>query len=115
MSDILRASEERRRRALIDSAISVSHSRAELVGHLEGEAEVSDVAKSLEGKALLASKSPWITVLAGAVGFLIAYHTLHFGYWGTGLVTIVSALFGGYIVRVSTRAPITGIIRPGSV
>ena len=115
MSDILRASEERRRRALIDSAISVSHSRAELVGHLEGEADVSDVAKSLEGKALLASKSPWITVLAGAVGFLIAYHTLHFGYWGTGLVTTVSALFGGYIVRVSTRAPITGIIRPGSV
>ena len=115
MSDILRASEERRRRALIDSAISVSHSKAELVGHLEREDEVADVAQSLEGKALLASRSPWITVMAGTGGFLIAHHTLHFGYWGTGLVTIVSALFGGYIVRVSTRAPITGIIRPGSV
>jgi len=115
MSDILRASWDRRRRALIDSAISVSHSRAELVGHLEGEAEVADVAKSLEGKALLASKSPWITVLAGAVGFLIAYHSLHFGYWGTGLVTVVSALFGGYLARVSTYAPISGLLRRGSV
>jgi len=85
------------------------------VDHLEREDEVADVAKSLEGKALLASKSPWITVLAGAVGFLIANHILHLGYWGMGLVTIVSALFGGYIVRVSTRAPISGIIRPGSV
>ncbi len=115
MSDILRASEERRRRALVDSAISVSHSKAELVGHLEREDEVADVAESLEGKALLASRSPWITVLAGAVGFLIAYHTLHFGYWGTGLVTIVSALLGGYVIRASTRAPITGLTRPGSV
>lgn len=115
MLDILRSTDERRRRALIDSAISVSHSRAELIGHLEGEIEVADVAKSLEGKALFASKSPWITVLAGAIGFLIAYHTLHFGYWGTGLVTIVSALFGGYIVRASTYMPITGITRPGSV
>jgi len=114
MSDILRADDERRRRAIVDSAIANSQSKAELIGHLE-RTGANDVAESLEGKPLFTARSPWITVLAGGLGFVIAYHSLHLGYWACVIVTILSGLIGGFIARAITRAPITGLVRPGQV
>ncbi len=115
MSDAPRTTEQRQRRALIDDAISRSRSKPELVGHLEKHPEVADIAESLEGKALLASRSPWGTLFAGIVGLIIARYGLHLDDASVSLISGFCVLIGSYIMRTLTRAPITGIVRPGAL
>ena len=114
MSDILRADDERRRRAIVDSAIANSQSKAELIGHLE-RTGANDVAESLEGKALLKSRSPWGTLFCGIFGFVATRYGLHLGDTAVTILSGLAVLVGGFAMRVVTHQPISGLVRPGPV
>lgn len=72
------------------------------------------LAEQFTGKALLASKSPWGTLLAGAVTWLA-------GRYGLGWPPEVCALLGGagvlagaFVMRAVTKSPISGLFTKGT-
>lgn len=102
------------RRKAIDAAIAQSNSKPELIGHLE-RAGAGDVAESLEGKALIAARSPWGVLIAYAIGALLGRYGLNLEPEHTQILAGAFVLVGGFGMRLITRAPITGIVNPQSV
>ena len=73
-----------------------------------------DTAAKWTGKALLASKTPWGTLLVPLVTYLASRYALG---WDTNTCTLVAGvgvLVGAYIMRMVTELPITGLLRPAT-
>ena len=92
-----------------DEAVAAAKDVPDLVGKLR----LADptLAAQIEGKALLASKTPWGT-LACAV---VAYVSTRWGFgWSAGTDALVAGgalVLGSYAMRYVTAAPISGMFR----
>lgn len=102
------------RRKAIDAAIAQSNSKPELIGHLE-RAGAGDVAESIEGKALIAARSPWGVIIFYIIGVLLGKYGIALSPEHTQILAGAFVLVGGYVMRIITHAPITGIVNPQSV
>ncbi len=72
------------------------------------------LAASLTGKALLASKSPWGTLLGGLVAWLAAKEGFGWDQATCDLVAGAGVLVAAFIMRSITSAPVTGIVTPAA-
>jgi len=66
------------------------------------------LAGTIEGKALLASKSPWGTLAAGVIGYLASRYGLGWNEATDSLVAGACVLLGSYAMRLVTSGAITG-------
>ena len=66
------------------------------------------MAQQIEGKALLASKTPWGTLLTAAVAYVAARYGLGFDQTTDALIAGVGVLVGSYAMRAVTSSPISG-------
>lgn len=117
---------------LTNGVVKVAQDMPELVSLLQTVNPA--LAQQIEGKALVASKSPWGTLAGSAVGFLAAKYgltctaaTLAAGNCWTpetvnligGGAAMLGAFVASYLMRSVTIAPITGLFKkappPGSV
>lgn len=72
------------------------------------------LAEQLESKPLLASRTPWGTLAAAAVGWASARFGLGLDAHATDLVAGAALVGGSYAMRAITSRPIAGILRgPG--
>ena len=67
----------------------------------------------LEGKALIASRSPWGVLAAFIVGFVITKFGFHADDQTVAIISGICVLAGGYLVRLVTHKPITGVMQAG--
>jgi hypothetical protein len=74
-----------------------------------------DLAASLTGKALIASKSPWGSLLGGIVTWLAAKEGLGWDETTCNLVAGAGVLVGAYLMRWITKGSITGIVSPAPI
>ena len=65
-----------------------------------------DLARQLTAKPLLASKTPWGTLLAGVVAWASAKYGLGLDADATNLVAGLGVLAGSYAMRSITKRPI---------
>lgn len=98
--------EDLHRLEAVDFAIANSKSLDELVGFLENVAP--QMAQAIEGKALVAARSPIGVLLFYIIGWTLC-HGLGMNELTTAVVAGGFVLVGGYIMRIATRSPITGI------
>ncbi len=68
------------------------------------------LATQLTAKPLLASKSPWGTLAAGAVGWLSARYGLGLDDTTTALIAGLCVLAGSYAMRAITKQPTSGLV-----
>ena len=111
--------------AATDAAVKAAQDVPSLIANLNTIDPA--LGQQLTGKALLASKTPWGTIVGTAVGWGVA----HFGLactaavttacWSqstddvvTGALTLLGTLIGSYIMRAVTKAPISGLVTPAS-
>lgn len=71
---------------------------------------VAEVPPNLQGKALIASKTPWGVLASYAVGFLAARYGLGLDDASTQVVAGGAVLAGSYAMRYITSSPITGLL-----
>jgi hypothetical protein len=93
--------------SIVDAAVAEAKSLPELVAKLR-EADPT-LAQALQGKALIASRSPWGTLAVSVLAFLAA--RLGLG-WDTDTCTLIAGvgvIAGGYLMRAVTAAPIRGL------
>lgn len=95
-----------------DDAIAAAQNLPTLVAGLK--AADPALAQSLEGKALLASKSPWGTLAGGIVAWLAAHYGLGWDQATCDLVAGAGVLVAAYLMRKITAAPISGIVTTGT-
>ena len=69
------------------------------------------LAEQISGKSLIAAKSPWGTLAAGGVSWLVAKYGLGWDETMVNLVAGVGVLVGAYIMRMITTSPISGWFR----
>jgi hypothetical protein len=73
------------------------------------------LAQQIEGKALLASKTPWGTLAVSAVSYLASKYGLG---WDADTCTLVAGaglVAGAYAMRYLTAAPISGWFRKAPI
>ncbi len=75
----------------------------------------SPLAAQLTGKALVASKTPWGTLLLPLVAYLAARYGLGWTPDVDALVAGVAVLVASYLMRLLTSVPITGLFRRAAV
>lgn len=68
-----------------------------------------DLAQSIEGKSLIASTTPWGTIAAGVVGWLVARYGLGWSPEFQALVAGFAVVAGSYGMRWISTGPIRGI------
>lgn len=106
MSDM---SEAARQRAAVDVSVSNARSFDELIGYWEEVAP--DLAEAVEGKALIAAKSPWGVLIAYIVGLLVTKYGFKASPETVQVFTGIFVLVGGFAMRMITKTPITGIVK----
>ena len=95
--------------ALLNQAVADAQSLPDLI--TKTQAIDPALAKSLEGKSLLASKSPWGTILLAIIGWLVSRYGLGWPPDVQALVSGACVLAGSYAMRYVTSARITGLFR----
>lgn len=92
----------------VDNAVAGAQNLPQLVGALQTVAP--QLADSLVGKSLVASKSPWGTLAAG----IVSYAASKYGFgWPPELSAAIGGagvLLGGFVMRAMTRQPITSVL-----
>ena len=89
----------------VDSAVAAAQSLPDLVGKLETVAPA--LAEQLTSKPLLASRTPWGTLLGAGVAWASARYGLGLDPNATALVAGMGVLAGSYAMRYVTRRPVT--------
>lgn len=92
-----------------DRAVAAAQSVPDLVNKLQ--AADPALAQQLEGKALLASKTPWGTLACAGVAYAAAKWGLHWDETTVDLVAGGGLVVGAYLMRAVTASPIAGFIR----
>ena len=97
----------------LKSAVEAALVRARLLPAGLAQLEQLDpqLAARLESKPLVASRSPWGTLVAAAVGYFSTRYGLGLDDHTVEVVAGVSLLVGGYAMRVVTSRPIGGLLR----
>lgn len=94
--------------ATVNEAVAAARTLPDLVTKLN--AVDPALAQQIEGKALLASKTPWGTLAATAVAYLATKYSLHWDQGTCELVAGAALLIGAYIMRaISAGGPITSL------
>ena len=93
----------------VDAAVAAAKDLPDLVHKLDKVAP--DLAQQLTGKALLASKTPWGTLLTALIAYAAAKYGLGWDQSTDELVAGVGLLIGAYAMRWVTTSPISGILR----
>jgi|SRR5882724_9922115 len=70
------------------------------------------LAQAIEGKALIASKTPWGTAVATLAAYISSKYALGWDESTDELVALGGMLVGSYIMRMISPARITGIVTP---
>ena len=97
----------------VNQVVADARSLPELVRGFERTSP--DLAKSIEGKSLIASRTPWGVLLAGAIGWAAARYGLGWDSNTVDLVAGLAVLAGGYAMRYVTTGPIRGLLVHQSV
>lgn len=118
------ATVETHKAALINDAVKAAQDMPHLVAMLQTADPT--LAQQIEGKSLVASKTPWGTLVCSAVAFFATKYGLACtaavttNCWSNdtvdlvgGLAAMGGALVGSYIMRSITSAPITGVLTKG--
>lgn len=95
---------------LVDSAVAHARSLPELISYFQSVAP--DLATSLNGKALIASKTPWGVLVGAGATWAVAHYGLGWDQETTTLVSGVAIVVASYIMRYISSARITGIVKP---
>lgn len=72
-----------------------------------------DLAEQLRGKALIASKTPWGTVLGGIIAWVVAHYGLNVDPGTQTVIAGLGVLAASYIMRYITKGPVTGVLVQG--
>ncbi len=92
-----------------DRAVALAQSVPDLVNRLQTADPA--LAQQLEGKALLASKTPWGTLACAGVAYVATKYGFHWDETTVDLVSGAGLLVGAYLMRLVTTSPIAGFIR----
>jgi len=96
--------------ATTTSAVNAAVKAAQTLGELKTNLETASpaLAAALETKPLIASKTPWGTLLTGVVAYLAAKYGLPFDQTTDALIGGAGVLVGSYAMRAITASPIAG-------
>ena len=94
--------------AAVNDAVAAAKSLPNLIANLY--AVDPALATQLESKPLLASKTPWGTLGAGAVAWVSSRYGFGFDETTCGLVSGAAVLLGSYVLRALTKQPIAGVL-----
>lgn len=100
-------------KAAVDTAVADAKNLPQLVSTLQTVDPV--LAEQFTGKALLASKSPWGTLLAAVVAYGASRFGLGWDHDTCALVAGAGLLLGAYVMRALTKAPITSVASGAAV
>lgn len=89
----------------VDSAVAAAQNLPDLVANLE--AVDPTLAEQLTAKPLLASRTPWGTLLCAVVAWVSARYGIGLDPNATALVAGMGVLAGSYAMRYVTRRPVT--------
>lgn len=93
----------------IDNAVAAAKDLPDLVS--KAQAIDPSLAAALEGKALIASKTPWGTLLAGAIAYFAAKQGFGWDETLCDLLAGAGVLLGSYLMRFISPARITGLLK----
>lgn len=91
-----------------NGAVSRSSTLLELVANLRTADPA--LAQQIEGKSLLASRTPWGTLLAGIIAWGAAHYGLNLSPDAQVELAGLGVVIGSYAMRYVTAAPISSIV-----
>lgn len=93
---------------VVNAAITAARDLPSLIANLQRVSPA--LAQQLESKPLLASRTPWGTLAAAAVGWVAARYGLQLDATTDALIAGAALLAGSYLMRLATNRPVAGII-----
>lgn len=95
---------------LVDSAVAHAKSLPELIRYFQTVAP--DLATAMNGKALIASKSPWGVLLSTGATWAVTHYGLGWDQDTTAMASGGVLMAASYVMRYISSGRITGIIKP---
>jgi hypothetical protein len=96
----------------VNFAISEAKSLPALITNLQSIDP--DLAKQLETKPLLASRTPWGVALASLIGMAAAHYGIGLDNDTdallSGAIVLLFTLVGSYVMRLVTKQPVAGVV-----